>query len=95
MLCLNVTVVQSGGRSSFDDLVNLAGCLNLISNAVIVWNTVYMQVAIDELMQRGETVHETDFVRLSPARSKHINRLGKFRFDVGDDLAQSGLRPEV
>ena len=76
-----------------DELVNLAGCLNLVSNAVIVWNTVYMQAAIDELVQRGEIVNETDFVRLSPVRFKHINRYGKFRFDVGDDLAQSGLRP--
>jgi TnpA family transposase len=76
-----------------DELVNLAGCLNLVSNAVIVWNTVYIQAAIDELVQRGEIVHETDFVRLSPVRFKHINRYGKFRFDVGDDLAQSGLRP--
>jgi TnpA family transposase len=76
-----------------DELVNLAGCLNLVSNAVIVWNTVYMQAAIDELVQRGEVVNEADFVRLSPVRFKHINRYGKFRFDVGNDIAQSGLRP--
>ena len=76
-----------------DDLVNLAGCLNLVSNAVIVWNTVYMQAAIDELRTRGQTVYEADFVHLSPVRFKHINRYGKFRFDVGDDFAPSGLRP--
>ena len=76
-----------------DDLVNLAGCLNLVSNAVIVWNTVYMQAAIDELRRQGHTVNEDDFVHLSPVRFQHINRYGKFRFDVGDDLASSGLRP--
>ena len=76
-----------------DDLVNLAGCLNLVSNAVIVWNTVYMQAAIDELRRQGYTVNEDDFVHLSPVRFQHINRYGKFRFDVGDDLASSGLRP--
>jgi hypothetical protein len=27
------------------------------------------------------------------ASSKHINRYGKFHFDVGDDLAKFGLRP--
>jgi TnpA family transposase len=76
-----------------DDLVNLAGCLNLVSNAVIVWNTVYMQAAIDELRKRGQVVNEADFVHLSPVRFQHINRYGKFRFDVGDDVDPSGLRP--
>ena len=76
-----------------DELVNLAGCLNLVSNAVIVWNTVYLQAAIEELRRRGEVVREADLVHLSPVRFKHINRYGKFRFDLGDDLAPSGLRP--
>lgn len=76
-----------------DDLANLAGCLNLVSNVVIVWNTVYMQVAIEELRRRGHSINEADFVHLSPVRFRHINRYGKFRFDIGDDLAPSGLRP--
>jgi len=76
-----------------DELVNLAGCLNLLANAVVVWNTVYMQTAIEELIRRGQAVNEADFVHLSPVRFKHISRYGKFRFDVGDnDLAPSGLR---
>ena len=76
-----------------DALVNLAGCLNLVSNTVIVWNTVYMRSAIEELRRRGHTIDEADLVHLSPVRFKHINRYGKFRFDVGDDLAPTGLRP--
>jgi TnpA family transposase len=76
-----------------DDLVNLAGCLNLVSNAVIVWNTVYMQAAIEELKRRDHSIDEADFVHLSPVRFKHINRYGKFRFDIGDDMAPTGLRP--
>ncbi|HRQ41564.1 MAG TPA: Tn3 family transposase [Chloroflexota bacterium] len=44
-----------------DDLANLAGCLNLLSNAVTVWNTVYMQAAIEELRRRGHTINEADF----------------------------------
>jgi hypothetical protein len=53
-----------------------------------------MQVAIEELVGRGYAVEETDLVHLSPVRFKHINRYGKFRFDLGDnELASSGLRP--
>ncbi len=76
-----------------DDLVNLAGCLNLVSNAIIVWNTVYMQAIIDELRRRGQTINQADLVHLSPVRFDHINRYGKFRFDLDDDFASSGLRP--
>ena len=53
-----------------------------------------MQAAIEELRKRGEAIDEVDFVHLSPVRSKHVNRYGKLRFDLGDeDLAPSGLRP--
>jgi TnpA family transposase len=76
-----------------DELVNLAGCLNLVSNAVIVWNTVYMTAAIEELRRRGHSIQETDVAHLSPVRFKHISRYGNFRFDLGDDFAPSGLRP--
>lgn len=76
-----------------DELVNLAGCLNLVSNAMIVWNTVYLQAAIEGLRRQGEDITEADLVHLSPVRFRHINRYGKFRFDLGDYLAPSGLRP--
>ncbi|MFZ1400551.1 MAG: Tn3 family transposase, partial [Candidatus Promineifilaceae bacterium] len=76
-----------------DDLVNLVGCLNLVSNAITVWNTVYMQAAIDELIRQGESIADSELVHLSPIRFQHINRYGRFRFDIGDDVASSGLRP--
>ncbi|MCA9945934.1 MAG: Tn3 family transposase [Anaerolineales bacterium] len=76
-----------------DDLVNLVGCLNLVSNAITVWNTVYMQAAIDELIRQGESIEDSELVHLSPIRFQHINRYGRFRFDIGDDVASSGLRP--
>ena len=33
-------------QKSEDGQANQAGCLNLLTNAVIVWNTVYMQAAL-------------------------------------------------
>ena len=55
-----------------DDLVNLVGCLNLVSNAITVWNTVYMQAAIDELIRKGESIEDFELVHLSPIRFQHI-----------------------
>lgn len=53
-----------------------------------------MQKAIEELIERGQAVDEADIEHLSPVRFKHINRYGKFRFDLEDnELAPSGLRP--
>lgn len=70
-----------------------AACLNLMTNAVIVWNTVYMQAALEHLRENSYPVCETDLVHLSPARFAHINRYGKYRFDLEKAPQQKQLRP--
>ena len=57
------------------------------------WPPTRLNNPLDELRKRGQVVNEADFVHLSPVRFQHINRYGKFRFDVGDDVDPSGLRP--
>jgi TnpA family transposase len=76
-----------------EGLVNQAGCLNVLSNTIVVWNTVYMQAALDELQRQGHLMNEADLVHLSPARYAHINPYGKFRFELGANLTSDGLRP--
>ena len=56
-----------------EELRNQAGCLNLVTNAVVTWNTVYMAAVIDRLRAEGKTVNEEDIARLSPARYEHID----------------------
>lgn len=70
-----------------------AGCLNLLTNAVIVWNTVYMQAALDALRREGYPVKEADLVHLWPTRFAHVYRYGKYEFDVAAARAREGLRP--
>jgi len=74
------------------ELMNQAGCLNLVTNAVVTWNTVYMAAVIDQLRAEGRTVNEEDIARLSPARYEHINPYGKYRFEVEEGLSRSRLR---
>lgn len=62
-------------------LMNQASCLNLVSNAVTTWNTVYMDRAIKALRAAGHEVRDEDVAHLSPARHEHINPFGKYRFD--------------
>jgi hypothetical protein len=60
---------------------------------VVTWNTVYMAAVIDQLRAGGRRVNEEDIARLSPARYEHINPDGKYRFEIGEGLSRSHLRP--
>ncbi len=71
----------------------LAGCLNLLTNAVVVWNMVYMQAALDALWREGYPVQEEDLVHLWPTRFVHIHRYGKYEFNVAEAQTRKGLRP--
>jgi TnpA family transposase len=76
-----------------EDHINQANCLNLITNAVSVWNTVYMQAAINLLKEQGLEISEEELAHLSPARFEHINIHGKYSFDISVPLNKAGLRP--
>jgi TnpA family transposase len=66
--------------------------LNLITNIVLVWNTVYTQEVIKQLYQEGCLIDENDFEFISPAPFAHINRLGKYSFNTNPNLEVNGLR---
>ena len=79
-------------RKQEDAQTEQALCLNLVANAVVVWNTLYIQAAADALRAEGYDVHDKDLLHLSPARFEHVNRYGKYHFDV-EGAARDGLRP--
>ena len=47
-------------RKQEEEQAHQATCLNLLTNAVIAWNTVYMAAAIDRLRIDGHPVQEAD-----------------------------------
>lgn len=65
-----------------------ARCLTLLTNMVLLWNTVYMQDILSQLESEGYAIDEAHFEYLSPGRYEHINRLGKYSFT---DPAGSGV----
>jgi TnpA family transposase len=69
-----------------------ARCLNLLTNIVLVWNTVYIQEVIKQLKTEGYSINETDYGFISPAPFEHINRLGKYNFKDEIKVAENGLR---
>lgn len=70
-----------------------AGCLNVLTNLVVVWNTVYTQEVLKKHQADGHEVDENDFEHLSPSRFAHINRLGRYTFQQTDQFTTNGLRP--
>lgn len=76
-----------------EELENQSSCLTLVTNSIILWNTIYMTAVLDYLKQEGYPVSEEDIAHLSPARFDHINPYGKYRFDVAKNQDRQGLRP--
>lgn len=74
-------------------LTHQALCLNLVTNAVIVWNTVYMAAVVEQLKHEGVPVHDSDLAHVWPTRYVHINMYGKYRFNVEEAHARRDLRP--
>jgi hypothetical protein len=68
-------------------------CLNLVTNAVVVWNTVYMGAVIHRLRAEGGRIDPEDLAHRSPARCEHINPYGRYQFQVDRWAGKKPLRP--
>ena len=69
------------------------GALGLAINAVVLWNTIYMDAAINRLREQGEEINEADLARLPPLLNKHINMLGHYSFALAEGIRSGVLRP--
>ena len=61
--------------------------------AIVLWNTIYMQAALDQHRADGHSVRPEDEARLSPLGHEHINLLGRYSFAVPESVARGELRP--
>lgn len=66
--------------------------LGLVVNALVLWNTFYMDAALTSLQQQ-QSVNEEDIARLSPLGHSHINMLGRYQFTLPEPLMQGEMRP--
>jgi TnpA family transposase len=56
----------------YEEIMNKATCLSLLSNAVMVWHTMHMTRLIAQLRASGETITAEEGARLSPFASAHV-----------------------
>ena len=77
-------------REGQEDQLNALG---LVTNSIILWNTVYMEIALDAIRNGGYTVNHDDVKRLSPLVYDHINIVGHYSFDLPEEILDGKLRP--
>ena len=69
------------------------GALGLVVNIIVLWNTIYMNTALESLRDQSELIVPEDIVRLSPFGHRHINYLGHYNFNLPETLQDGKLRP--
>jgi TnpA family transposase len=60
--------------------------LDLVVNALVLWNTRYMDAALNYLRSKGKEVKVEDVARLSPLGDSHFNVLGRYHFTLSDSI---------
>ncbi len=68
------------------------GALGLVLNAIVLWNTRYMNAALEHLRAQGFEVRDEDVKRLSPLVHGHINLLGRYHFVLPEVVRRGELR---
>lgn len=69
------------------------GALGLVVNVIVLWNTIYMEAALNQLRAEGCETKPEDVARLSPLGFTHVNMLGRYAFSLPEMVARGELRP--
>jgi TnpA family transposase len=62
----------------YEEVMNKASCLSLLSNAVLVWNTVHIARIVDQLRAAGHLVEDENLARVSPLIHAHVIPNGSY-----------------
>src|ERR1700687_3345108 len=63
------------------------GALGLVVDMIVLWNTPYMQAAIDQPRAEGYPVLDEDIPHLSPHVHDHINMPGRYSFSIPESVS--------
>jgi TnpA family transposase len=68
------------------------GALGLVVNAIILWNTRYIERTLTQIEQTGLDIRSEDVERIWPLGFQHINMLGRYSFELAEPLIRGELR---
>ncbi|KKN78560.1 hypothetical protein LCGC14_0348520, partial [marine sediment metagenome] len=77
---------------SYENQRYRASGLNLVVSAIILWNTVYMERAVQALREDGRDIDETLLRHLSPLGWEHINLTGDYIWQQDKQVEQGKYR---
>jgi hypothetical protein len=78
---------------TFEAQRHRASGLNLVTAAIILWNTVYLERAITALRERGRPFEDTWLQHIAPVHWNHINLTGDYSWRQNKRVEKGGLRP--
>jgi TnpA family transposase len=78
---------------SYENQRHRASGLNLLVAAIILWNTTYLQRAVDHLGNQGYDPAPGDLAHLSPLGWEHINLTGDYHWETFPTLGPDQFRP--
>ena len=68
------------------------GALELVVNALVLWNTRYLQQALEQRQETEGVLNPDDMARLSPLLHEYVNMLGHYDFTLPEAIAAGQLR---
>lgn len=78
---------------SYEDQLHRASSLQLIVSAIVSWNTVYIERAIEMLRSKGVEIPEAYLQQISPLGWEHITLTGDYVWNLKQDGTVNQLRP--
>lgn len=77
---------------NLQDQLQRASALNILINAISIWNTVYLEKAV-EYQKKHKGIDENLLKHISPLNWTHINFLGEYSFQSNMALGINEYRP--
>lgn len=65
----------------YEEIMNKASCLSLVSNAVLYWNSVKMSGIVDQLKANGEKISDEALSHISLLSHRHVVPMGTYFVD--------------
>jgi len=78
---------------SFEQQRYRASGLNLVTAAIVLWNTVYLERAANGLRGNGYAVDDALLRYLSPLGWEHINLTGDYLWHNSTEVGEGKFRP--
>ena len=70
-----------------------ASGLNLLTAAIVLWNTVYIERAVNALREQGQEIDDDHLQYLSPLGWEHINLTGDYLWKSNVKVGNGRFRP--